>query len=422
LLARARRLFRDVDTWMEHHLSIDEFFHWLGHHWRPVVAAVGVLLLGGYALSGLTQIGPDERGVALRFGRPVAELEPGLHWCWPWPVEEVVRIQPDRIRTVEVGFRSGPGAGKGTGVMSWSSVHGGDGIKRVEDEAVMITGDGNLGNLIEVQATVRYRVADLRVYLFQVRDADEVVRAAAESVLRGMVATEPFLDLLTAKREQFQSAVLERLRRRCDEYGLGVHLDGFALHDLHPPQEVVPAYHNVTRAMEHHDRQIHEAHREALRKERGAEAEAHKILAQARAAKTEKVKQAEAEQASFLAWQRARKELSYDQEYELFLGAVDGLLGGGSPHEVYNEYRRRHDAALAAQAALIDFRLYWEAVGRALSGREMVLIDAEKVGGRRQLLLFDLEQFRIPMPVLMRPDRTPPDRSQLLPKGEGEGH
>ncbi len=49
----------------------------------------------------------------------------------------------------------------------------------------MITGDGNL---VEVLATVRYRVADPRVYLFAARDPDAVIRAAAESVLRELVA------------------------------------------------------------------------------------------------------------------------------------------------------------------------------------------------------------------------------------------
>ncbi|HYT93087.1 MAG TPA: cation-translocating P-type ATPase family protein, partial [Gemmataceae bacterium] len=416
--ARIRRTFRDLDAWMERHLNIDEFFHWLGHRWRGALAAVAIVLLGGYALSGLTMIGPDERGIALRFGRPVANLEPGLHYCWPWPIEEVVRVQPDRIRTVEVGFRIEPGASKDSGPMAWSSVHAGD-VKRVADEAVMITGDGNL---IEVQATVRYRVADLDVYLFRISDADEMVRASAEAVLRGMVASEPLLDLLTTKREQFQNAVLERLRQRCDGYRLGIHLDGFALHDLHPPQEVVASYHKVTIAMERREKAEHDAHAAALDTERKAESEAYKIVTRARAAKTEAIKQAEAEQSRFLAWQRARKELTYAEEWDLFVEGMDELREGYWPDDVFAAYRRRRDSAIANRPALIDFRLYWETVGRALAGREMVLIDAEKVGGRRHLMLFDPELFRIPGPIFMRPDPNPPQRSQFGRPEGGEGH
>jgi Cu+-exporting ATPase len=412
-----RRVFRRVDSWLQRNLNLDEFFHWLGHRWRPVLAVLAVLFLGGYALSGFTQIGPDEQGVVLRFGRPVADLGPGLHYRWPWPVESVQRVQPDRIRTVEIGFRTVPGSGPAPAALAWASVHG-DGVKRVEDEAVMITGDGNL---VEVQATVRYRVTDPRVYLFQVRDTDELVRAGAESVVRGLIAGRPFMELLTARREQFQTAVLGRLRKRCADYGLGIELDGFALHDLHPPAEVVPAYHEVTRAMERYEKKIKDAEADALRMERKAEADAVRILAEARAAYTEAVQQAEAERDRFLLWSAARKGLPWEREWPLFLDAVDGLLGGEDPAEVYTLYGKRRTEAQTAQAALMDFRLYWEALGRALQGREMVLVDADTVAGRRQLLLLDPEQFRMPFPVLVPQSRNPPERAPLRQNGHGEG-
>jgi Cu+-exporting ATPase len=416
---RVGRVFRRIDGWMERYLNFDEFFHWLGHRWRPALALLALLLLGGYALSGFTQIAPDERGVVLQFGRPVADLEPGLHYRWPWPVERVVRIQPDRIRTVEVGFRTTAGAKKVPEAMSWASLHGADGIKRVEDEAVMITGDGNL---IEVQATVRYRVTDPRVYLFQVTDPDEIIRASAESVVRGLIAGRPFLELLTARRAEFQDTVLKQLRQRCAQYRLGIALDGVALHDLHPPQEVVPAYHEVTKAMEWHDKRIKDATADALRMRREAEAQAVKIRNDAAADYAETVKQAEAERDRFLVWSKARRALPFEHECPLFLDAVGGLLRGDDAADVYADYARRRAQAQAAQAVLMDFRLYWEALGRALSGRELVLVDAANVPGRRQLLLLDPEQFRMPFPVLVPQGRNNmPDRAPARPSGEGEG-
>src|SRR5262249_36664953 len=83
------------------------------HHWRPVLAGLLALLAAGYALSGLTWVGPDERAVVLRFGRPVEDLGPGLYYRWPWPFEEALRFQPERLRTVAVRFRTGPGGGLG---------------------------------------------------------------------------------------------------------------------------------------------------------------------------------------------------------------------------------------------------------------------------------------------------------------------
>jgi hypothetical protein len=100
---------------------------------------------------------------------------------------------------------------------------------------------------------------------------------------------------------------------------------------------------------------------------------------------------------------------------------VDGLLAGVPPEQVYATFERQRAEAVALQSSLIDFGLYWEALSRALAERDLVLIDAdEKTIGRRQLLLFDLDQFRVPVPILM-PNREPPPRGPLRPEGHGEG-
>jgi Cu+-exporting ATPase len=416
---KVRQAMHNLDQWMERYLDVGELFHWLSHQWRRVALAGAALLLLVYALSGLTQVNADEMAVVRRFGLPVEDLGPGLYWRWPWPIEDVVRLQADRVRPVEVGFRARGGVNLPAS-MSWASAHGGDGIDRVESEAVMITGDGNL---VELQATVRYTVTTPHIYLFQVRDPDEVIRAAAESVLRGMVAGRQFQDLLTVHRGQFQHEALARLEQRCSTYGpggLGIRFDGLSLHDLHPPREVVQAYYEVTKAMETHDRMINQAQAEAQGKERAAEADQHKIILQARAAKTEKVMEAQAEQTRFLTLSVARKELTIDQEWQLFLDTLAAMGSDVPPADAYADYQRRCRETLALQAALTDFRLFWDALGRALTGRDLVLIDADRVPGRRHLMLFDPEQFRVPVPILMPPDRNPPPRAPFR-SGEEEG-
>src|SRR5205823_12925552 len=160
----------------------------------------------------------------------------------------------------------------------------------------MITGDGNL---VEVQASVRYRIVDLHTTAFQVNQVDEIVRAATESVLRGMIAARPFAELLTQERGAFQAAALAKIEERCTAYRLGIQLDGFSLHDLHPPQEVVLSYYEVTRAMELRDRLVNQAQADALRSVRNADAEKTSVVLRAQAAKEEAVRQAAATLATF---------------------------------------------------------------------------------------------------------------------------
>src|SRR5262249_30655922 len=66
---RVKDAFTSVDAWMERYLNLDEFLHWLSHHWKAVVGGSVGLLLAGYALSGITIVGPDEVAIVRRLGR-----------------------------------------------------------------------------------------------------------------------------------------------------------------------------------------------------------------------------------------------------------------------------------------------------------------------------------------------------------------
>lgn len=413
-LIRTREFFNRLDNWLEKYLDLGEAVHWLEHHWKRVAFAVLALFLAVYAASGLTVVQPDEVGVVKRFGQPVADLSAGWHWRWPWPIEETVRVS-QRVRTVEVGFRSMTGKAPPR-ALSWTSPHAGD--LRRPGEAVMITGDGNL---VELLATINFKVKDPHVFLFQVRDPDEVIRSAAESALREVVVSRPFFDLLTVNRGQFQKEVLARLEKSCQAYGsagLGIEFDSLTLKDLHPPTEVVPDYYEVTRAMERHDRFINEARAAEIQKISTAEADSQRVVRRARAAKEEKIKQAEADRDTFLMRSAARKALPPDQELSFYMQSVQEVLKGGNPAVVEAKYQKMKQGLIAQQATLTDFRLFWDMLARALTGRDLVLIDADKVPGRRSLLLLDPEQFRPPAPIILPPERNLPPRGPARPAHE----
>ena len=392
--------------WMEKRLDFDEGLHWITHQWRAIGAVLLLLLGGGYALSGLTAIGPDEVGVVRRFGRPLpSDLGPGLHWCWPWPIETVTRLQPDLVRTVEIGFRGGT-TGATSGARAWSSKHGNDGLRRVPDEAVMITGDGNL---LELQGSIRYSVTNPRAYLFESNDPETILRSAGEAVLRELVGSQTFASLLTTDRERFQQEALQRLARRSRELGtdgLGIHVEGFSLHDLHPPTEVVESYHTVTKAMEERDQRVNEAQARVLREERDQEALGLQTVRKAEAARQEKIALAQARLDAFKARYDQRSRLTLDDEKRLLTDALVLLSRGRNPLSVASDYQQRRREALARQEALTDFRLYWDMLASALTGRDKVILDAENVPGRRHLWMIPFDPPRLP------PSTLPPRRGE----------
>jgi Cu+-exporting ATPase len=412
-LGRFKQALQDIDRRLERALNVEELLHELGHRWKTVLATASAVGALAWALSGLTAIGPDEIGIVKRFGRPLPEdLGPGLHWREPWPIETVTRFQPDRIRTVEVGFRSvGPDdplvkAGlPGDTTLSWASPHASGAVRRLPDEAVLITGDGSL---VELLATVRYRVTDPRRFLFEVAAPEDVVRAAAESALRETAAGLPIAELLTVRREEFRREAQARLAERCREYGghgLGVELDGLALHDLHPPQEVVPAFHEVARAMERLDQQRNAAQADAIRKLSDAAAEALATRRKGEETAFEKVVMAEAARDEFLAWYRARHRLELGDELRLVGELLLAKFADGRDWPAaIEDYRKHREEAVSVRRLLIDSRLAWATLTAVLAGRDKVIIDADRVPGRRQLLLFDPEQLRPPPVILPRPD------------------
>jgi Cu+-exporting ATPase len=398
-----------VNNWLDRNLDLDEWLHTLSHHWRTALVGLFGVALVVWLLSGFTRIQPDEVAVVRRFGKPLeTELQPGLHWGWPWPIDEITRAQPRRVHLVEVGFRT---TGKpGDAVRSWTARHSGDGIRRLAEESEMITGDGNVA---ELQATVHYTISNVRVYLLEVNDPEALLRSAAESVLRELVASRTFSELLTTGRGKFQEEVQARLRATCASYGsegLGLWVEGVSLQELHPPPEVVPAYYDVTRAMEEHDQRKNQARGEALERETLAQAAALRTEREALAFRTRKLEESRATRDVILARRSARTHLTWTQEASQLLVLLGDVIDGRMAEEAGRDYLRRRQESLAAQAVLTDFRLFWDTLGRTLAGREKVILDAENVPVRRHLFLLPLDLLRIPVPVL--PERGPLRREE----------
>lgn len=346
---------RSVDVWMEKHLDPGELLHRVTHRPRTVALALLALILAVWAATGLTVVRPDETAVVTRFGRPVAQLEPGWHWRWPWPIEKAVRVS-QRVQTVEVGFREtfkGPASpakeakGGSLASLTWSNPHRLE--NRLVAESHMLTGDDNL---VDVQVSVRYVIADPREYLFGVEDARELIRASCESAMRQAVAGRRFEDLLIFERARLQAEVLQRVRERVARYGgLGVELTGLNILDLHPPREVLAAYYGVAEAMEMRDEKLHEARAGAHKKEKAAEVDARKIQAEARAAYVEKALAAAGERDRFLTQSAARNgldRLDFTEELRLRLDALERVLGGDPAESVQSKYQNGMHAGAGA--------------------------------------------------------------------------
>ncbi len=400
---RWRTYVSRFDTWLER-LSFHEVSHFFLDHWKAVLGGTAGLIVLLYVASGIVVIGPDQIGIVRRFGRVLPEdLEPGLHFRLPWPLEKVTKIEPRRLRSLDIGFRAfGPLAGE----LTWSAVHA-QGILRLEEEALMITGDGNL---IEVKARVFYRPEDPRKYLFTVNDAEGVVRAMTEALLREAIAERAFADLLAGGREQVQQQVAGQLRQLLrGNQDLGIAIDSVEVQDLHPPAQVVDAYYAVTRALSQREQMLVEAKSDSetsIAREKAAE---YRVRSAAEAQRHAVVTQTEADRTAFLS-------LLASQRVGWISGFCFPIAPGLTPAQLNAQMIAfdllREDPEVRNQ--LTTFRLHLEAAEETLKGRPKVIRD-DRWKGQLHVLP---EGLRLRLPIGGR-DAEP--RTRREPQRDTEG-
>ncbi len=298
-------------------------------HWKRLAALAAVACLLVYATWGVCAIAPDEVGLVRRLGRFQGVLRPGLHFRMPPPFEQVDRLTPRHVRSLEVGFRTGSAS---SGPLDWSAPHGRGVTARAVDEALLMTGDGQL---VELAATVQYRlIADdpksLREFAYGVFEPDVLLRPLAESIIREIVAKSSLEALLTARRQDVEIQSCADLNARVNHCGLSVFIVNVSFQDVHPPVAVLDAYRDVSRAESDRQRRHNEGvtyKAEALASARGRAAA---TLNQAEAARLSRSTRAAGEADAFRDVSSARAPWPALNDQAIYHDALGLLLAGKS--------------------------------------------------------------------------------------------
>lgn len=199
--------------------------------------AGGIFFL--WLLTGLYTVQQDEQAAILRFGRWVRTAEPGLNYHLPVPIEAAIVRNVTSINILT-----------NTKQNSEANGLGGEG-------ELMLTGDENIA---DVQFAVNWRIKNLGDYLFHVKSPDATIQAAADSVVRAVIAQTPIAQILSEGRSKINLQLRERLQKLVDEYGLGVEISQVELLKVTPPTEQVnDAYLDVQRAKADMERKRNEA-------------------------------------------------------------------------------------------------------------------------------------------------------------------
>jgi membrane protease subunit HflK len=268
-----------------------------------IVQVAMVVLVVVFLCSGVFSVGPQERAVILRLGRPLGEgtgrlLGPGLHWAFPRPFDEVQRIPFTEIQTAtsDTGWyymspkdQADEAAGTYQGYPTASLNPARDGYT--------MTGDGNI---IHTRARLHYKVEDPFRYEFDFVDASNSVRDALDEALIYASARFTNVDDVLRDPTKMQEAVQTRVAQLAQEQDLGISVGDCTVEAV-PPVRLQPDFERVSTALSTAQTVQNEAEAERNRITNEAAAEANRRISVARTDATNLVASVKADAGRFAA-------------------------------------------------------------------------------------------------------------------------
>lgn len=259
------------------------------------VIVILALLLAAWFMGGFYKLDASERGVVLRFGAAERTSMPGLHWR-PWPFETVEKVNVSSIQ-------------------------------RFDYKTQMLTADENI---VDIAMSVQFRYADIEKVLFNIRNPSQTLQDVSESAIREVVGKANAELVLGEGREELVVKAKDLLQLTLDEYGSGIEVTSLNLIDAKPPQQVLAAVDDATKAREDRDRLRLEAEgysNDILPRARGA---AQRQLEEAQAYKEEMIAEAEGNAHRFLAVLTEYQKAPAVTRERLYLETIEEVLGNAS--------------------------------------------------------------------------------------------
>jgi membrane protease subunit HflK len=321
---------------------------------RAVLTIAGVVV-ALWALSGLYVVQPNEEAVVTTFGAYTRSEDPGLRYHLPAPIEDVEKVAVTSLNRIDIG---------------------GTTDADVPQESLMLTGDENIINL---DFSVTWRVADASKYVFATRSPDEAVKAVAESAMREVVGKMPLQEILTKGRGQVQTQAAELMQKTLDAWGVGVVVVEVQIRSANPPQEVVAAFREVANAGQDAESAVNEANTYRNRVVNEAKGDAARIVQSAQGYREQSVREAVGDAARF--------------------------------NQIYGEYRQA--------PGVTRERLYLETMERVLAKSNKVIIDGKGVTAP-VILPPDVFQRRAPAAVEAPQVQTPAPPEASSQKGAAQ--
>src|SRR5471030_263631 len=284
----------------------------LGSKGFAILGLAAVVLWG---FSGVFRVEPDELGMVLRFGQEVREVQPGLNYHLPYPIETVLTPKALRVNKIDIGMRA------------VDDIRRGSATRDVPEESLMLTGDENI---VDVDFAVQWQVKPDGVgdYLFNIQNHEGTVKAVAESAMREVVSRSDSRDITTVARQSIETSVHALMQKVLDHYSAGIQVVQVQLQKVDPPTQVIDSNRDVQAARADLERAVNEGQTYANRVVPEARGKVAQIVQAAEAYRQQTVAEATGQTSRFLKIYEQYLKAPDVTRQRMYLETMERVLGG----------------------------------------------------------------------------------------------
>ncbi len=259
-------------------------------------AFIFIALIAWLTFDSFYAIDEQERGVVLRFGEHVADLQPGLSLRFPRPIEKVIKVNVGQLRSIT-------------------------------HKASMLTQDENI---VDVEVAVQWKIRNPAHFLFNLYAPSATLRQVTESAVREVIGKNELDFVLTEGRSEIAQRQQVLIQEIMDLYASGIVIAKVEMQSAKPPEEVKAAFDDAIKAREDEQKSVNQAEayrNDIIPKARGGAA---RLREEASGYKAKVIAKAEGEASRFeqlLAEYQRAPEVTRQR---LYLDAIESVLSSSS--------------------------------------------------------------------------------------------
>ena len=238
----------------------------------------------------------------------------GLHFKMPFGIDKAFAGEVKRIYNEEFGYRTVQSGRES--IIDYS-------FRGAKEVSLMLTGDRNCA---EVNWVVRYKIKNLKSFLFSVRNVESTIRDVSEAMMREIVGDRSIDEVLTIGRRNIEEVAETEIEKILDTFDCGIDIQVVNLKGVNPPAQVKDAFDAVNKAVQLRDQIINEAEGKKNKVIPAAMGKKEQVISEAEGYKIKRINEATGDTKAFLAvWAEYEKAKDVTRR-RLYLETMSKIL------------------------------------------------------------------------------------------------